>query len=184
MTLHRPQFVAREVGPATIVGLVLALAAVWAVGRPAGQSIGSYAGQFLGAEAILLLSIALVLISTLPWVEEWFDGIDRAAIWHRRLAITGLVLLAPHILMSSGGAGGGLGGPLGAIGAIGMLALAAWAILPRWQSVVPAPLRGLVSPHATPRASPRSAGCSAATSAGGHCTSSRGCSSRRASSTA
>ena len=30
------------------------------------------------------------------------------------------------------------------IGAIGMVALALWAILPRWQSVVPGPLRGLV----------------------------------------
>ncbi len=144
MTARRPQFVAREVGPATIGGLVVALAVVWAAGRPAGGSTASYVGQFLGAEAILLLSIALVLISTLPWVEQWFDGIDRAAIWHRRLAIGGLVLLAPHIMLSSGDGDGGLGGPLGAIGAIGMLALALWAILPRWQSVVPGPLRGLV----------------------------------------
>ena len=70
-------------------------------------------------------------------VEQWFDGIDRAAIWHRRVAITGLVILAPHVLLSSNPNGTALGGPLGAIGAIGMIALATWAILPRWQSVVP-----------------------------------------------
>jgi predicted ferric reductase len=29
---------------------------------------------------VLLMSVALVLISTLPWVEGWFDGIDRAAV--------------------------------------------------------------------------------------------------------
>ncbi|MEA2154633.1 MAG: hypothetical protein QOE11_773, partial [Solirubrobacteraceae bacterium] len=40
--------------------------------------------------------------------------------------------------------GTALGGPLGAIGAIGMVALAVWAILPRWQSVAPVALRGLV----------------------------------------
>jgi predicted ferric reductase len=140
----RPTFTARDVGPTTIGALVAAQAVLWTLARPPGVPAGSYVGQLLGAESILLLSIGLVLISTLPWVEEWFDGIDRAAIWHRRLAITGLVLLAPHLLLSANPHCTALGGPLGAIGAIGMVALALWAILPRWQSVVPAPLRGLV----------------------------------------
>jgi predicted ferric reductase len=139
-----PVLAAREVGPATIGALVVANAALWLVARPAGEQSGAYIGQLLGAESILLLSIALVLISTLPRVEVWFDGIDRAAIWHRRVAITGLVLLAPHILLAANPNGTALGGPLGVIGAIGMIALALWAILPRWQSVVPQPLRGLV----------------------------------------
>ena len=137
-------FVARDVGPAAIVFLVGLWGLVWLVARPSGESDASYIGQFLGAESVLLLSIALVLISTLPWVEEWFDGIDRAAIWHRRVAIAGLILLAPHILLSSSPHGTTLGGPLGAIGAIGLVALVVWAILPRWQSVVPAPFRGLI----------------------------------------
>ena len=144
MRRPRPAFAANQAGPATIGALVVAVALVWLVGRPAGEPTAAYIGQWLGAEAILLLSIGLVLISTLPWVEVWFDGIDRAAIWHRRVAITGLVLLAPHVLMSSNPDGTALGGPLGAIGAIGMIALALWAILPRWQSVVPGPLRGIV----------------------------------------
>ena len=93
----RPRFVARELGPATIGALVVAQAVLWTVARPGGESTASYLGQVLGAESILLLSIGLVLISTLPWVEEWFDGIDRAAIWHRRVAIAGLLLLAPHV---------------------------------------------------------------------------------------
>jgi predicted ferric reductase len=140
----RASFPAREVGPATIGVLVVAQCALWLVAWPAGEPTGRYVGQLLGAESILLLSIGLVLISTLPWVEEWFDGIDRAAIWHRRAAITGLVLLLPHILLSSNPDGTALGGPLGVIGAIGMVALALWAILPRWRSVVPGLLRGLV----------------------------------------
>jgi predicted ferric reductase len=140
----RVRFVAREVGPTTIAVLVVAQAVLWILARPAGQPSGSYVGQLLGAESILLLSIGLVLISTLPWVEEWFDGIDRAAVWHRRVAITGVVLLAPHILLAANPNATTLGPPLAVIGAIGMVALALWAILPRWQSVVPVPLRGLV----------------------------------------
>ncbi len=123
---------------------MLGLGIVWAAARPPGEPCPAYLGQFLGAESILLLSIGLVLISTLPWVEEWFDGIDRAAIWHRRVAIAGLVVLGPHVLLSSSPDGTALGGPLGAIGAIGLVGLAIWAILPRWRSIVPAPLRGLV----------------------------------------
>ncbi len=144
MAEPRTRFVPQRVGPATIGVLVAAQGALWIVARPSGEPTARYLGQLLGAEAILLLSIGLVLISTLPWVEEWFDGIDRAAVWHRRVAITGLALLAPHVLLSSNPHGTALGGPLGVIGAIGLVALALWAILPRWQSVVPPPLRGVV----------------------------------------
>ena len=139
----RRSSIGREVGPASIALLVCVVAGLWLLARPAGESTRSYVGQFLGAESILLLSIGLVLISTLPWVEEWFDGIDRAAIWHRRVAIVGIALLVPHILLSSNPDGTTLGGPLGAIGAIGLAVLVVWAILPRWQSVLPAPLRDL-----------------------------------------
>ena len=47
----RPQFVAREVGPATIGLLVVANAVLWIVGRPAGQPTGTFVGQLLGALA-------------------------------------------------------------------------------------------------------------------------------------
>ena len=105
----------------------------------------------LGAEAILLLSIGLVLISTLPWVEVWFDGIDRAAIWHRRVAITGLVLLAPHILLVGQPGRHRARRPARRDRGVGMVALALWAILPRWQSVVPGRCAAWWSRHATRR---------------------------------
>ena len=134
----------RDLGPLTIAGLVVAQVVLWNVARPAGQSTGSYLGQLFGAESILLLSIALVLISTLTRIEQWFDGIDRAAIWHRRVAITGLVLLVPHMLLSSNPDSSAVGDALAVIGASGLAALALWAILPRWQSIAPKPVRSLL----------------------------------------
>lgn len=137
----RPLVSSRNLGPITILSLVIGYTALWVIARPSAEPTGAYVGQLVGAISILLLSAALVLISSLPWVEEWFDGIDRAAIWHRRMAISGVVLLAAHIPLSSSPIQTRWGGPLGAIGAVGMIALALWAILPRWQSVVPGPLR-------------------------------------------
>lgn len=135
---------ARHLGPVTILTLLAGYTVLWLVVRPAGEPTGAYLGQLVGAISVLLLSAALVLISSLPWVEEWFDGIDRAAIWHRRMAIAGLVLLVAHIPLSSSPIHSRWGGQLGAIGAWGMVGLALWAILPRWQSVVPGPLRGSI----------------------------------------
>jgi predicted ferric reductase len=134
----------RLAGPSVVVGLVIALALLWLLDRPPGQATGSFVGQALGAESVLLMSVALVLISTLPWVDTYFDGIDRAAIWHRRAAITGMVLLVPHIVLSHNHAGQGWAGPAGVVATAGLAFLVVWAILPRWRSVVPAAGRRVI----------------------------------------
>ena len=131
---------ARRIGPAAIIVLVAAYAVLWFAARPGGQPTGSYVGQLCGAESVLLLSVGLLLISTLPWIETWFDGIDRAAIWHRRVAISGVILLIPHIALSANPHKSSLGPPLAIVGTAGLLILAAWAILPRWRDLIPAAL--------------------------------------------
>jgi predicted ferric reductase len=127
-----------------ITGLAGAWAALWFAAKPPGQPAVAYLGQFFGAESVLLLSIGLVLISTLPWCEAAFAGIDRAAVWHRRVAITGMILLVPHVVLSANPHRSSRGPLLGVIGAAGLLILAVWAILPRWRSVIPRVLHGPV----------------------------------------
>lgn len=134
----------RMAGPASIWALVIAQAVVWAVARPAAEPSARYAGQFLAAEAVLLLSIGLALVSTLRWVEPWFDGIDRAMVWHRRVAITAVILLLVHAAITASPRPSSAGPALAVLGLLGLVVLAGWAILPRWQSVAPRPLRGLV----------------------------------------
>lgn len=145
---HAAALLARYLGPGTILLLVVAYAVLWWLAEPAPQPVpigadhehggsGGYFGQFLGAESILLLSISLVLISTLQFVDRWFDGIDRAAIWHRRAAIAGCLLLIPHMLLAHGEIESPWSGPLATIGVIGLFGLAVWALLPRWRFFVP-----------------------------------------------
>jgi predicted ferric reductase len=110
---------------------------LWFAAEPPDQPAGAYLGQFLGTESVLLFSIGLVLISTLPWCEAMFDGIDQAAIWHRRVAIAGMILLVPHFVLSANPHRSSLGPLMGVIGAVGLLILAVWAALPRWRSVIP-----------------------------------------------
>ena len=144
MSLRSRRWVGRT-GPVALVVLVVAYTALWVVARPAGEATGSYVGQLAGADAVLLMSLGMVLITTLPWVDTYFDGIDKAAIWHRRVAITGLLLLVPHILMSHGDGGPSWAGTAGIVGTVGLVTLAVWAILPRWRSIVPAPGRRLIT---------------------------------------
>ena len=134
----------RRVGPTVIIILAAAYALYWLLVRPAGEPAAGYVGQLFGGESILLLSIALVLISTLPQVEHVFGGIDHAAIWHRRAAITGTVLLLPHIELAANPEATSVGKTLAVIGISGLAALVAWAILPRWRTMVPARVRDLV----------------------------------------
>ncbi|MGI9186691.1 MAG: ferredoxin reductase family protein [Gaiellales bacterium] len=154
---HLGALIARYSGPLVILLAIILYAVLWKVAEPAATATAaapfpgppdggahdgpdggsSYLGQFLGAESILLLSISLILISTLQWVDRWFDGIDRAAIWHRRAAIAGCLLLIPHMLLAHGGNHSPLSGPLATIGVIGLFGLAVWALLPRWRFFVP-----------------------------------------------
>ena len=85
----------RWVGPGAIVVLAGAYGIFWFLARPAGEPVLGHVGQLLGGESVLLYSIALVLVSTLPHVEPVFGGIDHAAIWHRRAAMTATILLLP-----------------------------------------------------------------------------------------
>lgn len=131
----------RLVGPLTIAALGLALTLLWFVARPGDVAVGTFVGQLLGAEGVLLLSIGLVLISTLRGIEQFFDGVDKAAIWHRRVAIVGTILIGVHIATASNPNATELGPTLGTIGIVGLATLTVWAIAPRWRSITPRPLR-------------------------------------------
>lgn len=134
----------RWVGPGAIVVLAMAYGIFWFLARPAGEPVLGHVGQLFGGESVLLYSIALVLVSTLPHVEPVFGGIDHAAIWHRRAAMTATILLLPHIELAANPEATSVGKTLAAIAISGLAALVVWAVLPRWRTILPAPVRRLV----------------------------------------
>lgn len=127
----------RLFGPLSIFVLVLALVILWLVMLPSDTPIISYIGQMMGAVAVLLMSIGLVLVSTLSWVEPWFGGIDRAAIWHRSVMIAGTVILVLHVALASNPNSTMVGEALAGLGMGGLIVLVIWAIAPRWRMLTP-----------------------------------------------
>jgi len=65
-------------------------------------------------------------------------------VWHRRVAITGTILIGVHIAATGNPNATQLGPTLGTIGISGLAALTVWAIAPRWRSITPRPVRPAV----------------------------------------
>src|SRR5882724_3095057 len=93
-----------SVGATSLAALATGNVALWLIARPPNQPTGRYVGELCGAEAVLLLSCALVLATLLPAIEHAFGGLDRVAVWHRRTATLAVLLLVPHLVLVSSAA--------------------------------------------------------------------------------
>src|SRR5271166_156090 len=86
-------------GVSALLTVAVANIVLWVVVRPAGQPAGRFVGELCGSEAVLLFSCALVLATLLRPIERAFGGLDRVALWHRRSAVAGVLLLIPHVAL-------------------------------------------------------------------------------------
>ena len=124
----------RGLGPAALGVVAVAYAALWLVARPAGQPAERFIGELCGAEAVLLFSCSLVLATLLPLIERAFGGLDRVAVWHRRVAEAGMLLLIPHLALVTSSPDPyetSFGHGLGDVALLGLLVLVLWAVAPR-----------------------------------------------------
>jgi predicted ferric reductase len=132
-------------GAWVLAAAVIGTPLLWLLARPAGQPTGRFIGELCGVEAVLLFSCALVLATLLRPIERAFGGLDEVALWHRRLASAGVVLLFGHIALVSSPKDPfetALGHGLGDVAFAGLLILAAWALAPRLRAARwPGPIR-------------------------------------------
>ena len=73
-------------------------------------------GEAFRSLAVWFFMWTLVIMSSTRWIEALFAGLDRAAIWHRGVAILGTVSLALHALFTEIGKETTLGKPLATLG--------------------------------------------------------------------
>lgn len=133
-----------RVGVAVLMTVAIANIVLWVAARPPGQPAARFVGELCGAEAVLLFSCSLVLATLLAPIERAFGGLDRVALWHRRAAVTGVLLLIPHVILVSSAPdryATSLGHALGDLALVGLLVLSVWALAPglraaRWPGVV------------------------------------------------
>jgi predicted ferric reductase len=120
---------------------------LWILARPPGDPTSRFIGELCGAEAVLLFSCSLILATVIPPIERGFGGLDRVAVWHRRVATVGVVLLVPHVALVTRPPDPYLtttGQYLGDIAVFGLLFLTLWALAPRLRAARwPGPVRRL-----------------------------------------
>jgi predicted ferric reductase len=136
-----------SLGATLLAAVATGNAALWLIARPPSQPAGRYVGELCGAEAVLLLSCALVLATLLPPIERAFGGLDHVAVWHRRVATIAVLLLVPHLVLVTSAAdryATAIGNGLGVLALLGLVVLAVWALAPRLRAAGwPGPVRRL-----------------------------------------
>jgi predicted ferric reductase len=136
-----------RLGPAAILAGAAGYAALWLLEMPAGQPAGRFAGELSGAMAVFLFCCSLVLAALVPYGERWFGGLDRVAVWHRRVAEAGVLLLVPHLALVTSPPdpyATSFGHGLGDVALLGLLFLVVWALAPRLRGARwPGPVRAL-----------------------------------------
>jgi predicted ferric reductase len=139
--------VAPNVGAIVLVGLALGYAALWLVARPQHEPTARFFAELCGAEALFLLSGSLVLATVLSPVERVFGGLDRVAVWHKRVATTAVLLLVPHVALVTSAPDPyetSLGHALGDVALVGLLVLTVWALAPKLRAARwPGPIQRL-----------------------------------------
>src|SRR5439155_7357928 len=129
-------------GPGIFAALVALYPVAWIIARPPAQPTLRFGAEVCGAEALLLLSCTLVLATLLPPIERAFGGLDRVAVWHRRVATAAVVLLVPHVALVGSPADPyetGLGHGLGDVALLGILVVPLGALAAKLRA---APLAG------------------------------------------
>src|SRR5260370_28051588 len=116
----------RHVGGSAVPALGAVMIVLWVQERPVTLP-GRYKwGELAGVMAVYLLTWSLLLATRARWLEQWFGGLARMYLWHKRAAIAGTLLVLPHFIVTGAAPGrpaNTAGLALGVISLLGIIGL-------------------------------------------------------------
>ncbi|MCA9920748.1 MAG: hypothetical protein KC421_00175 [Anaerolineales bacterium] len=89
-------------GNTAVILLTLLYPILWLTVLPnlkEDTSIRQIIGELLSGSAMILMAIGLVLANRPRWLEDYFGGLDKMYVTHRRMALTAYSFLIVHMIM-------------------------------------------------------------------------------------
>jgi len=90
----------RLAGPFSVLAFGVVMMSLWLERGPDDLPAGYRSGELAGVMAVYTMACSLALATRARWVEPLFGGLDRMYLWHKRLAVIGMLLLAPHAVIT------------------------------------------------------------------------------------
>src|SRR5688572_7446707 len=92
----------RNLGNIVIIILVILTITIWIVFPPESEGVQNYeryyAGEMLGSLMILFMSCSLFISTRPKWAEQYFGGLDKMYMTHRRTSTSAFLLMFVHVL--------------------------------------------------------------------------------------
>ena len=125
----------QNTGNLFIIACVVLTVIVWLVFPPVNDGrenfVRQYAGEIIGSVNIVLMACALFLSTRPKWAEQYFGGLDKMYITHRRLATTAVLLIFVHVITVPISTPWVLGNYLAVIAFTGIISIALISLTPR-----------------------------------------------------
>jgi predicted ferric reductase len=126
----------RNIGNLFIIACVLLTVVVWLVFPPVNDGrenfVRQYAGEIIGSVNIVLMAFALFISTRPKWAEQYFGGLDKMYITHRRVATAAFLLIFVHVLtVPISVTGWKLGNYLAVIAFTGIVSIVLISLAPR-----------------------------------------------------
>ena len=92
----------QNLGNYAIIALVILNVLVWLAFPPVNDGrpnfVRQYAGEIIGANNIVLMAVSLFLSTRPKWAEQFFGGLDKMYMTHRRTGTAAFLLIFAHVL--------------------------------------------------------------------------------------
>jgi predicted ferric reductase len=92
----------RNIGNITIIVLVILNIIIWLAFPPENDGrenfVRQYAGEIIGGNNLILMACSLFLAARPKWAENYFGGLDKMYLTHRRTGTAAFLLIFVHVL--------------------------------------------------------------------------------------